>query len=154
MELNDSVSMPLNKTYESLSNPTNILVDYSKSINIPITPKNTQIFGQIFKLDRVISMSDIIGLNFDPTKRIDCQLIYNGDLLMDGYAKFVSVSNSVSNRYFTVNLFGRLGDIFQKLLSVVVKTESLPSDLDENYVIDDHIPTETYLNKDYVYESW
>jgi hypothetical protein len=45
VELNDSVSLPITKTYESLSNPTNILVDYSKSINIPITPQNTKIFG-------------------------------------------------------------------------------------------------------------
>lgn len=72
VELNETVSLPLTKTYESLSNPTNIHIDYSKSINIPITPQNTKIFGQIFKLDRVISVSDIVGLNFDPTKRIDC----------------------------------------------------------------------------------
>lgn len=154
VELNESVSLPITKTYESLSNPTNIHIDYSKSINIPITPQNTKIFGQIFKLDRVISVSDIVGLNFDPTKRIDCQLIYNGDLLMDGYAKFVSVSNSVSNRYFTVNLFGRLGDIFQKMLQVVVDESKLPNDTSLDYVLDDHIPSETYLNKEFIYDSW
>lgn len=154
VELNESVSLPITKTYESLSNPTNIHIDYSKSINIPITPQNTKIFGQIFKLDRVISVSDIVGLNFDPTKRMDCQLIYNGDLLMDGYAKFVSVSNSVSNRYFTINLFGRLGDIFQKMLQVAVDESKLPDDLDSNYVLDDHIPSDTLLNKEFVYDSW
>jgi hypothetical protein len=45
VELNESVSLPITKTYESLSNPTNIHIDYSKSINIPITPQNTKIFG-------------------------------------------------------------------------------------------------------------
>jgi hypothetical protein len=26
--------------------------------------------------------------------------------------------------------------------------------LDSNYVLDDHIPPETYLNKEFVYDSW
>ena len=73
---------------------------------------------------------------------------------MDGYAKFVSVSNSVSNRYFTINLFGRLGDIFQKMLQVVVDESKLPDDLDSNYVLDDHIPSDTLLDMYFVYDSW
>jgi hypothetical protein len=38
VELNDNINFPLTKTFENLSNPTDIIVDYSKTINIPITP--------------------------------------------------------------------------------------------------------------------
>lgn len=45
IDLNERVNIPLNRTFENLSNPTNVIVDYSKSINIPITQHNTEVFG-------------------------------------------------------------------------------------------------------------
>ena len=64
-----------------------------------------------------------IGMYFDPTQKIDFKLLYNGDVLLEGYAKFLSTSYSTENKYYTISLFGRLGDIFQKLMSVVLSEE-------------------------------
>lgn len=154
VELNDNINFPLTKTFENLSNPTDIIVDYSKTINIPITPQNTQIFGQIFKLDQIIVGGDTnIGMYFDPTQKIDFKLLYNGDVLLEGYAKFLSTQYSVGNKYYTISLFGRLGDIFQKLMSVVLSEEDLNDDLDENYILDDHLDG-TYINKELIKECW
>lgn len=160
LELNGTETFPLNQTFENLFNPTDIIVEYSKSINIPVTQKNNRILGNSYRLDREIigGGSKNIGLYLDPTKRIPMKLMYNGDVVMDGYAKFVSSTSSPKENYYTLNLFGVLGDIFQKLKKVVVSESQLDSELDnpELYILNDHSTDygETILDKDFVFDSW
>ena len=37
VELTQNISFPLNKTFSNLNNPTDIIAEYSKSVNIPIS---------------------------------------------------------------------------------------------------------------------
>lgn len=136
VELTNEISFPLNKSYENLYNPTDILVEYSKSINIPITAKNNKILGHAYRLDKSVYTGDgaNIGLYLNPLKRIPFVLLYNGGILIEGYAKFASANKSATNSYYTVNLIGKLGDIFHELKSVVT-SESKLGDLNRNYLI-------------------
>ena len=158
VELNNKVSFPLNKTFENLNNPTDIIVDYSKSINIPMTITNNKIFGNAYRLDKNIieSKTENIGLYLNPTKRIPFKLMHNGSLLMEGYAKFVSATYTSKNKYYTINLFGTLGEIFQELLKVVTDKGKL-NGLDSKYFLSDskYIPSATYeLKRSYVKNCW
>ena len=134
VELTNNIVFPLNKTFENLANPTDIIVEYSKSINIPMTQINNEIMGYAYNLNRTIPVggSENIGLYFDPNKRIPFRLVYNGSILMEGYAKFTSANYSTKNKYYTLNLYGALGDIFHKLKEVGVDGD------DPTYVLDDH----------------
>lgn len=157
LQLSEQVSFPLNKTFENLSNPTDIIIQYSKSINIPITAHNNIIFANAYRLDRAVvgSSSDNIGLYLDPTKRIPFKMMYNHSLLMEGYAKFVSASYSTQNKYYTINLFGMIGEIFQEMLNVVTNRSKL-NGLDDKYLIDDSkiMPSLPTLNRDYIKNDW
>lgn len=154
VELNGDVSIPLNKTYENLSSPSNIIVDYSKSINIPMSKRNNEILGSAYRLDRrIVTGSNNIGYYLDPSKKIPMKLLYNQEIILDGYAKFLSASNSTSSKYYTISLFGVLGDIFQKLLSVVASPDQLQEDQSYNYVLADPT-TGVKLNKEYILASW
>lgn len=158
LELNDKFSFPLNKTFENLNNPTDIIVDYSKSINVPITIHNNKIFSNAYRLDKAVvgSSSDNIGMYLNPTKRIPFRMLHNGMLLMEGYAKFVSATNSVSNRYYTINLFGIIGEVFHELMNVVTDPNKL-NGKDYKYVLDDSKYFNTagnILNKSFVRNSW
>lgn len=137
VELSEIVQFPLNKTFASLQSPTDILVEYSKSVNIPMTKNNNRIFANAYRLDDVVITGNNtnIGLYIDPTKRIPMKLIYNGDIVLDGYAKFVSTTNDGKKGYYTINLFGKLGDIFKELMNIVT-SESLLGDLHPRYCID------------------
>ena len=42
LDLTQDITFPLNKTFESLTDPTQIIVDYSKSINIPMNAHNNK----------------------------------------------------------------------------------------------------------------
>lgn len=142
LDLTGTETFPLNKTFDNLNNPTDIIVEYSKSINVPITLNNNRILGNSYRLDReiVVNNTTNIGMYLDPNKRIPMKLIYNNEVVLDGYAKFVSSTQSLKNNYYTLNLFGVLGDIFHKLKNVVVSYDNVDESLDnpEQYVLNDY----------------
>lgn len=144
VELEENITFPLNKTFDDITNPTSIITEYSKTINIPMTKRNNAILGDIYRLDRVIKVGDTnIGIYFDPSKKIPFQLLYNGDLLFEGYAKFLNASYSVNDKYYSITLYSSLGNVFKKLKEVVVDPLLLTQDqLSEpdggkKYVLDD-----------------
>lgn len=163
VELGQNISIPLNKTFENLSNPTDIITEYSKAINIPLTSRNNEILSNSYRLDRTIIANDSdvnLGIYLDPTKKIPMKLLYNSQVVLEGYAKFASANNSNKNSYYTLNLFGTLGEIFQKLKSVVVSESQLTAeqkaepDGGKKYVLVDRSAQGEKLNVDYVYRSF
>ena len=160
VELTKDVQIPLNKSFEDLDNPTNIIVDYSKNISIPMNIKNNNILGNAYRLDRNIIAAygnENIGLYLDPTKKIPFRLMYNGEELMNGYAKFTSAN--LKTRVYNLNLFGILGEFFQKMKDIVTSADRLTDeqraeeDGGSKYVLNDHIGG-TILDASYVYNSW
>lgn len=163
VELGQNISIPLNKTFENLSNPTDIITEYSKSINIPLTSRNNEILSNSYRLDRTIIANDSgvnLGIYLDPTKKIPMKLLYNSQVVLEGYAKFASANNSTKNGCYTLNLFGTLGEIFQKLKSVVVSESQLTDeqkaepDGGAKYVLRDRSAQGEKLNADYVFRSF
>lgn len=163
VELGQNISIPLNKTFENLSNPTDIITEYSKSINIPLTSRNNEILSNSYRLDRTIIANDSgvnLGIYLDPTKKIPMKLLYNSQVVLEGYAKFASANNSTKNGCYTLNLFGTLGEIFQKLKSVVVSESQLTDeqkaepDGGAKYVLRDRSAQGEKLNAEYVHRSF
>lgn len=160
VDLTQNIQFPLNKSYENLSDPTKILVEYSKTISLPITKNNNKIFGNIYRLDRTIldgGLEGDMGIYFDPTKRIPARLMYNGKLVLDGYAKFNSSNYSIKTQVYNINLYGKLGSIFQELRNVVIDENKL-GDLDRRYLIENSdcwVVYQTYkLDRDFVSTSF
>ena len=162
VELNKNVSFPLNKSFENLWNPTDIIVEYSKSVNIPATKSNNRLMTNAYRIDRQFVINEDnpnIGMFLDPLKRIPMKLIYNGNILLDGYAKYTSATVNSKETYYTFNLYGALGDVFQSLMDCVVDENKLTdeqraeSDGGRKYVIG--CPWERYLiDRNFVKNSW
>lgn len=79
LDLTDVISMPLNKSFEDLSNPTNINNEFSKTIKLPVSVRNNEILGDIFRLDRVVIQTvggnKNIGKYLNATKKIPFRLL-------------------------------------------------------------------------------
>ena len=151
VDLTNDIIFPLNKTFENLSNPTDIVVEYSKSINIPMTQKNNVIMGHIYDIGRTIVNSpdeSNTGLYFDPNKRISFRLIHNRSLLLEGYAKFQSANYSTRNKYYTLNLYGALGDVFHKLKEVKLEGD------DPAYILNDHCDGSYSIDRNFAFDSF
>lgn len=133
VDMTDVINIPLNKTFETLSDPATINNDFSKTIKIPVSVRNNEVLGNAFRLDKMIIVkagAKNIGQYLDPTKKIKFKLLNNGDLIMEGYAKLSLVDYSANDRFYTINLFGVLGDLFHKLLNVATVAKFCP-DLSE-----------------------
>lgn len=166
VDLFGTETFPITKSFDNTHNPTDIITEYSKSINIPISMKNNKILANSYRLDRelIIGSETNIGLYLDPNKRIPMKLIYNGSVVLDGYAKYVSSTSSQKNNHYTLNLFGILGDIFYKLKGVVVSEEWLTEDQKseedggKKYILNDYSRNykgeRTVFNNDFVSTSW
>ena len=163
VELDNKVQFPLTKQFEHLWNPTDVLVEYSKSINIPASNKNNKIMANAYRLDRKFSVNDgsynNIGMYLDPLKRIPMKLLYNGNILLDGYAKYSSATVNNKKTHYTFNLYGALGDVFQTLMDCVVDENKLTDeqkaedDGGAKYIINQPW-TDALIDKDFVKDSW
>lgn len=150
VDITQQVAFSITKEFKDMSNPTSIINDWSKSITIPFTANNNKLFGHIYDPNRKLieSDSEIIGLYFDPSKKVDFTLLWNNSLLMDGYMKMTSIEHG---KGYTINLFGSLGKVFSELKKLTpVLTESIT---DEKYLIDP-IGSNFHMTKELVAESW
>ena len=168
VELDNRVDFAINRAFEDIKNPTNIINEWSKTVDIPFTSNNNLLFGSIFSVDRQITTGSdqTTGIHFDPTKKANFKLLYNQELLMQGYCKLASVTINSSKSRYNMNLFGQLGNIFLELqqLSFNPDVETDPNNL--KYTIgvlqgydEEEKPIyvryiDEVMNKDLVTQSW
>lgn len=159
IELTSAVQFSLSLTYEDLNDPTAIINSYTKTVDIPFTERNNRIFGNIFEPNTMIAGGaeegePLIGIFFDPTRKLDMRLIWNGQPIMTGYAKLNTVTRSGKGfGSYNITLNGQLGKIFQELQKIVF--DEAPEGLDPAYVIDTQpFMFDRVINKQLVYDSW
>ena len=153
IELDESVQFAITKQFEDLSNPTAIINDWSKTVSIPFTAHNNEIFGHIYNPDRliVVGTSDTLtGIYFDPLKKLDMRLQYGDIVLMTGYAKMNEIKRSNGKGTYELTLFGQLGKVLQEMSKITFDTATN----DTKYLIDGSKYLEEYINKELVYNSW
>ena len=112
VEINQDIDFVLNKQFTELTDLTTIIVDYSKTIKVPMTPHNNELFNHVYRLDRqFIGVQEVI--QYDPSQKIDMYMTFNSSKVMDGYAVLNSVN--MKDRTYEINLYGQLGKIFSDL---------------------------------------
>lgn len=96
VELTENVEILLNKEFEDLTNPTIIINDWSKTINLPFSEHNNLLFGNIFNPDR-IAMKNTDNL------LEQCQYSYNDYCVYDEDTCTckITTTNNVSQAYTT-----------------------------------------------------
>lgn len=154
VDLNDDVQVAISKQFEDLSNPTTIINDWSKTVSIPFTQNNHEIFGHIYNPDRLIavppSSGNLTGLYFDPYKKLDMRLQWNDDVLMTGYARMDEINQNSGKGTYEITLFGQLGKVIQELKKITFDT----STSDTDYLIHGEDYVDEVISKDLVFESW
>ena len=134
MDVDEKLSFPLNKILEELNDPTLIKVEWSKTIQLPMTDNNNLFFGNYFRLDNVIAADvngSISGVYFDPTQKLNFRIMYNSDIVMEGYAKMLSNNNSSSKKAYELSLYGKLGEVLNKIKNLTLKKPANLKDIKE-----------------------
>ena len=153
MELTESVKFAITKQFDDLTNPTTIINDWSKTVEIPFSLKNNQIFGHIYDPHRVILSGDTsltTGIYFDPTKKLDFKLVYNAQIIMTGYAKMISVKQNNGNGVYEIVLSGQLGKLFQEMNKITLDN----SQSDSEYYINGRDYFEAQMSTQLIKDCW
>lgn len=117
VDLDDQSLILFNYTMEDLLNPTIVKNSYSNQITIKGTPNNNRLFGDIFRLDRVVTYNGgTLGTDFNPSQKTPF-VIYNemNEILESGYCKLDSVTRKKGEIEYQISLFGGLGSFLYSL---------------------------------------
>lgn len=111
----------VNFTYTSIDtmNPSAVKNSFSKTVNIPSTPNNDEIFGHIWRFDSYITSSNpnnYTGVYYDPHKRTPFYIMRDGAVVENGYCVLESISIVENEKTYNLNLFGGLGEFFFNLM--------------------------------------
>ena len=114
VDLDDESFILFNYTMEDMSNPTVVRNSFSQQVTLKGTPNNNQIFGDIWRSDRVTLYGQSgAGVDFDAAKKTPFT-IYNemNEILESGYCKLDRVTRNKNTVEYSVTLFGGLGSFF------------------------------------------
>lgn len=153
VELKEDIQISITKQFTDLSNPAAIKNDWSKTVAIPFTQKNNEIFGCLFRADRTVTDNAPVGqFDFDASKKVQFRLFNDSNLIMAGYMKVLNVEqkSSVVGSY-NVTLNGELGRVFQELSNITFDRSS-PSG--SSYIINGGLYVSEEMNKALIKTCW
>jgi hypothetical protein len=112
------VAMDLNYSIADIMELDKRNTQFSKTILLPNSPTNAQVFGYIYDLDVQNPYSaglPNIGLNFNPTKKAKAVIFKDNIVVFRGICRLIQVKILDGRINYEVNLFGILKDILYKL---------------------------------------
>ena len=159
IELDSEVQFAITKTFEDITNPTSIINDWSKTVSIPFTDSNNEIFGHIYNPDRITlhtsNTSLTTGMYFDPLKKLNFRLEWDSMLLMQGYAKMTSITKSNGKGRYNITLNGELGKVFQEMKKITFdETAYTGTDKDKYWINGNAYTGEVTINAANIKRLW
>lgn len=144
VDITESVGLFLNKKFEEIENPTLYFCDYSKTITLPFTSNNKIIFDNYSRQDSVVT-----DRTLDPRKKIPFQLLYNSQLVMEGYLKINNANTVYTDKKFECELFSQFGLVMNEISELTFnkyECESYGGEKPDKYLI--HTPWSDELKVD------
>lgn len=150
LDLDNEVQVAITKQFEDITNPTTIINDWSKTVEIPFSQNNNNIFGHIYNPDKINIDGGDIGVYFNPLKKLNFRLQDSDNVIMTGYCKLNEVKQVGGRGTYSLTLFGELGRIFSEMKKITFDETTE----DTNYLIDGSEYVDEYINKELIYNSW
>lgn len=118
LDLYDNVPLPINKSIIDIQNIAERKSDFSKTITLPGTSNNNDIFSNIFNLARTVKNDNTYNFapDFNPSLKADAILYKNGIVQIQGYLQLTNI-NIVDDYQieYEVIIIGRNANLFQDL---------------------------------------
>jgi hypothetical protein len=118
LDLYDNVPLPINKSIIDIQNIAERKSDFSKTITLPGTHNNNDIFSNIFNLARTTENTNTYNFapDFNPNLKADAILYKNGIAMIQGYLQLTNVSITDEQEIeYEVIIIGRTANLFQDL---------------------------------------
>ncbi len=139
-DLGEGVSAPLNFQIADIKEPTKRNSHFSKTIKLPGTKRNNQIFTNIFEVSKEV-LSDDLSINYNPdfNPNLKAEAIFFVDHFVQfkGFVRLRSIEiQNWGDDYalvYNVELYGNLADIFQDLGKTTIPELDF-SEYDHDYI--------------------
>ena len=115
LDLFENVPLPLNKSISDVSNIAERKTDFTKTIKLPGTNNNNDIFSNIFNIARSIINTSTTNFNpdFNPSLKANCTLYKNGIAQIKGYLQLTNIE--IVDDYqieYEIIIIGRFANLF------------------------------------------
>ena len=108
LDLFDDIDIRLTYSVTDIENPIERKSSVSRTIEIPKTPNNDQVFGSIYRFDQWI-------VSFDPSVRATANVMQNGIQVFEGIAQLLAVKDNGTSGTYELGLYGETANLFKQL---------------------------------------
>jgi hypothetical protein len=108
LDLFDDIDIRLTYSVTDIENPIERKSSVSRTIEIPKTPNNDQVFGSIYRFDQWI-------VSFDPSVRASAYVMQNGVQVFEGIAQLLAVKDNGTSGTYELGLYGETANLFKQL---------------------------------------
>ena len=118
LDLTASISQQITYAIDDIRNVDNKATTFSRTIVLPGTARNNNLFGQIFEFNHANFTNDSlpnVEYNFNASKSAKCRLESDGMLVMKGILRLLQIVNDGGRIEYEVSIFGELGGFIAKL---------------------------------------
>jgi hypothetical protein len=114
LDLYGDIPIKINKSFAEIQDISKRNSDYSIGLSLPGSKKNNRFFENFYNVDQQT-------LYFDPTKRVNCQVLIDEQSYFTGYLKLNSVKVQDSKIEYSVTLYSTVGDLFGQIGNNLLK---------------------------------
>lgn len=118
IELSEDINYTINRQFIDLNDLTSISTDYTKTIKIPFTPFNNEIFNYYYKIQSKV-LGSVEYYTFDPTEKIECCIKYNNNILLEG--DFILDDIDSSSKTYNGTIVSSVNKLYRDMLSKTIK---------------------------------
>lgn len=108
LDLFDDVDINITYSVQDIENPVERKSSYSRTIEIPSSMQNDDVFGRIYMFDSWV-------VNFDPSIKASCIILQSGNQIFEGVAQLISVKENGAGRTYEIGLYGETANLFKTL---------------------------------------
>jgi hypothetical protein len=118
LDLYDNIPLPINKSIIDIQNIAERKSDFTKTITLPGTHNNNDIFSNIFNLARSVQNTNTYNFapDFNPNLKADAILYKNGIAMIQGYLQLTNINIVDENQIeYEIIIIGKFANLFQDL---------------------------------------
>ena len=117
VDLYESISIPVTKSIVDVKEPEKRKSDFTKTITIPGTANNNQLFSNIFNLDRATINSTNLNYqpDFNPNLKVEAMLLRNSIPQIQGYMQLTGIRITDGAIEYDCIIIGKFANMFQDL---------------------------------------
>lgn len=114
LDLLQDIATDFSYSIQDIREPDKRRTDFSKTIELPGTPRNNALFAQIFDINTENEYNPSlpnIGYNFNPNKVAKAIVLLDGIEIFNGVIRILKITNEAGVIAYETNVLGRLADI-------------------------------------------